>query len=105
MIPASIPHSTARHPDFSDEYDLELERTAKDIVKEDAKRVLIQLPDGLKPQAARIKEYLEQHTNAKVLIWGGSNFGACDIPLEARNIGVDLVVSYGHSQWVFDELP
>jgi 2-(3-amino-3-carboxypropyl)histidine synthase len=90
---------------FSDDYDLELERTASEILKDDSKRVLLQLPDGLKPKAAEIQEFLENKTKAQILIWGGSNFGACDIPIEARNLGVDLVVHYGHSQWVYDQLP
>ena len=90
---------------FSDQYDLELEKTASEIVKAEATKVLLQLPDGLKPLANGIQEYLEEHTKAIILIWGGSNFGACDIPIEAKNLGVDLVVHYGHSAWVYDELP
>ena len=91
--------------DVADEYELELEKTAEEIRKEGAKKVLLHLPEGLKPKAKDIQEYLEKHTDALILIWGASNYGACDIPIEAKNIGVDFVVHYGHSQWVFDELP
>jgi 2-(3-amino-3-carboxypropyl)histidine synthase len=88
-----------------DDYDLELDRTAREIIKAKAKRVLIQLPDGLKPNAQEIVLFLQKKTKAEILIWGGSAFGACDIPIETKNLGVDFLVHYGHSQWVFDELP
>lgn len=75
------------------EYDLELERVVKEIKKKKAKEVCIQLPDGLKPRATEIAEYLEKNTNAKITIWAGSCFGACDIP----NIKADLLIQWGHS--------
>lgn len=85
------------------DYDLELERVAKEIKKQKAKRVLIQVPDGLKPFATSIVAELEKKTKAEILIWGGSCFGACDIPLEAKNLGVDMIVQFGHSEWSFKD--
>jgi len=76
-------------------YDLELEKAVSEIKKTKAKIVCIQLPDGLKPEAGRIKSYLEKNTNAKIIIWLGSCFGACDIP----NIKADLLIQWGHSEW------
>ena len=61
-------------------YNLELEKTIKQINKSKAKSVCIQLPDGLKPKAKEIADKIEKETNAKVIIWAGSCFGACDIP-------------------------
>lgn len=75
------------------EYELELERAVKEIRKRKAKTVCIQLPDGLKPKATEIAEFLERNTKAKVRIWVGSCFGACDIP----NIEADLLIQWGHS--------
>ncbi len=75
------------------EYDLELERAAKEIKKRMAKSVCIQLPDGLKPMATEIAEYLENNTKTKVMIWAGSCFGACDIP----DVKADLLIQWGHS--------
>ena len=77
-------------------YDLELDKAVTEVQQHEAKRVLIQLADGLKPRAAEVQAYLEEHTKAEILIWGGSCFGACDIPLEAKNLGVDLVLQWGH---------
>lgn len=77
------------------DYDFELERVKKEIKKSKAKKVLVQLADGLKPHATEIARELEK-TGAKIYIWAGSCFGACDIP----NVrGVDLVVHFGHSAW------
>ncbi len=80
-------------------YDLELEKVIKKIRQQNAKLVCIQLPDGLKPKANIIQKELEQNTDAEIIIWGGSCFGACDIPLEVENLGVDLLIQWGHSEW------
>ena len=80
-------------------YDLELERAIEKIRKEDAKKVCIQLPDGLKPKADIIQKEIQDKTNVEVLIWAGSCFGACDIPKDLEKFGVDLLIQWGHSEW------
>lgn len=79
-------------------YDLQLTKVVGLIKKHRAKTVLIQLPDGLKPRAKEIKETLERQTKAEISFWGGSCFGACDIP-NLNSIKVDLLVQFGHSEW------
>ena len=69
----------------------------KRIKKVDAKLVCIQLPDGMKPYAKKIENEIREKTNSRVLIWLGSNFGACDIPLGLPQMGVDLLISWGHN--------
>ena len=80
-------------------YNLELERAVKEIRKNKAKRVLIQLPDGLKPKAKEIQKLLQEKTSAEILIWAGSCFGACDIPLHTEKLGVNMIIQWGHSEW------
>ena len=77
------------------QFDLELDKAALKIKKENAKLVCIQLPDGLKPKAKEISDYLEKKTNAKIIIFLGSCYGACDIP----KIKADLLIQWGHSEW------
>ena len=77
------------------EYDLELDKAVEKIRKEKAKKVCIQLPDGLKGKAGEIKDLLEKKTGAEVVIWLGSCFGACDVP----KLKVDLLIQWGHSEW------
>ena len=79
------------------EYNLELEKAAKDIKKNKAKTVVIQLPDGLKPKAKEIADFLREKTKATILIWFGSCYGACDLPLETKRIGADMIIQWGHS--------
>lgn len=81
-------------------YDLELDKVIKRINDEQAKMVCIQLPDGLKPRAKEIQESLEKNTGAKIVIWMGACYGACDVPLTVENLGVDLLIQWGHSQWM-----
>lgn len=78
-------------------YELELEKAIAKIKETNAKLVCIQLPDGLKPSAQDIEREITEKTGARVLIWLGSNFGACDIPLGLPKLGVDLFIAWGHA--------
>ena len=80
-------------------YDLELGKAIARIKDKKAKRICIQLPDGLKPKAKEICDAIKKETNAEVFIWAGSCFGACDIPLEVKNLDVDLLIQWGHAPW------
>ena len=80
-------------------YNLDLEKAITAIKEKKAKTVCIQLPDGMKPQAEEIKQELADKTNASILIWLGSNFGACDIPLGLQRMDVDLLISWGHNRF------
>ncbi|MFT4282965.1 MAG: diphthamide synthesis protein [Candidatus Woesearchaeota archaeon] len=82
-------------------YDLEEERIVSEIKKNNAKMVLLHLPDGLKAKADLIQRNIEVNCEGvDVIIWAGSNFGACDLPVDANRLGVDLVLHFGHSPWL-----
>ena len=81
------------------DYNLELERAIGAIKQEKAKLVLIQLPEGLKAQGTTIASTLEKETKSKVIIWMGSNWGACDTPVGIEHLGFDLLIQWGHSSW------
>ena len=80
-------------------YNLELDAAVAKIKASNAKLVCIQLPDGLKPEAERIVQKIEAQTSSTVIVWLGSCYGACDIPLEVERLGVDLLIQWGHSAW------
>ena len=80
-------------------YNQELQKAIDRIKEENSKLVCIQLPDGMKPEAKEIEAAIIKETDAKVLIWLGSNFGACDIPLGLDRLGVDLLISWGHNRF------
>ena len=79
-------------------YNLELEKVADKINQELAKKVCIQLPDGLKPKAKEITDYLKEKTKADIFLWAGSCFGACDTP-NIEHLNFDLLIQWGHSEW------
>ena len=81
-------------------YDLELEKAVEEIKKKNAKLVCIQLPDGLKPKAREIQQYIEENTDASVVIWLGSCWGGCDVPLSVEKLGIDLLIQWGHSHYI-----
>jgi len=81
-------------------YDLELNRVEEEIKDRNANLVCIQLPDGLKPNAKEIQQHIEQNTDASVVIWLGSCWGGCDVPLVVEKLGVDLLIQWGHSEYI-----
>jgi len=86
--------------EVQEKYNLELEKAVKEIKKSNSKLVLLQFPDGLKPYATIIVDYLEEKTKAEFLIWAGSCFGACDLPLEIERLKpkIDLTIQFGHNE-------
>ncbi len=81
------------------DYDLELNHAITKIKDSNAKLVCIQLADGLKPEAQTIQAAIKKETGANVLIWLGSCYGGCDVPHQVRDLGVDLLIQWGHSEW------
>lgn len=79
---------------------LELEKVIARINDSNSKKVCIQLPDGLKPKAKEIEEAIRNECNCEVFIWAGSCFGACDIPDGLEKMGIDLLVQWGHSEFI-----
>jgi len=82
------------------DYDLELNKVISKIKNKGARLVLLQFPDALKPYATSIVDYLRKKTSAEFLIWLGSCFGACDIPIGLESIRpkIDLVIQFGHNE-------
>jgi 2-(3-amino-3-carboxypropyl)histidine synthase len=86
--------------DIQSRYDLELNSVISQIKKAKAKLVLLQFPDGLKPYATAIVDFLKEKTDAEFLIWLGSCYGACDLPvgIEKLKPKIDLVIQFGHNE-------
>ena len=81
------------------DYNLELDKAITRIKETNSKLVCIQLADGLKPEAKKIQQAIQKETDAKVLIWMGSCYGGCDYPIQVKNLGADLLIQWGHSEW------
>ena len=81
-------------------YDLELENIVDKIKKTKVKSVLLQFPDGLKPYATAIVDYLNEKTKTEFIIWFGSCYGACDTPINIEKLKpkIDLIIQFGHNE-------
>ncbi|MEM3458181.1 MAG: diphthamide biosynthesis enzyme Dph2 [Candidatus Bathyarchaeia archaeon] len=80
------------------QFDFEEERIKQEILKLGAKHVLIQLPEGLKPEAPRLAKTIEKF-GALPIISADPCYGACDLATaEAKTLGVDLIIHYGHAK-------
>jgi 2-(3-amino-3-carboxypropyl)histidine synthase len=88
------------------QFDFEEERVKQEILKLGAKRVLIQLPEGLKPQASYLAKIVEKF-GALPIISADPCYGACDLAAaEAETIGADLIIHYGHSKLLkYERIP
>lgn len=79
-------------------FDFEEKRIVQEITKLGAKRVLLQLPEGLKPESLRLAKIVEQH-GALPIISADPCYGACDVAIsQAEDLGVDLIVHFGHAK-------
>lgn len=80
------------------QYDFEEERVKQEILKLQAKSVLIQIPEGLKPEAPRIAKIIEKF-GALPIVSADPCYGACDLATaDAESLSVDLIIHYGHSK-------
>ncbi len=82
----------------TESYDLQLTDAIKEIREAGARRVLVQLPDGLKRYADRIQAGITKELpGVQVVFWADSCFGACDAPIHVG--GFDLLLAFGHAPW------
>ena len=79
-------------------YNIDLENAVKTINKNKYKRVVLQIPEGLKKHVSKFVDFLENETNAQFIISADPCFGACDIVnYEFQNMGVDFAIQIGHT--------
>jgi len=80
-------------------YELEENRILEEIRKRGSKRVLLQMPEGLKPIGFDLAKSLESKTGAEVFVSGDPCYGACDLALHAdKQLDADLLVHIGHAE-------
>lgn len=92
--------------DLETKYELEIKNIIKNIKKLKTKNkknlVLLQFPDGLKPYSVKISKLIEEKANCICLIWHGTCFGSCDVPLLGQaEKDIDLIIQFGHSSFGF----
>src|SRR3989442_12265965 len=84
-------------------FDFEEEKLLSEIEGRGARKILIQLPDGLKQEGPRLAEMIRAKTGAEVFVSATPAWGACDLSLDAaQRLKADLLVHYGHNEFVRD---
>ncbi len=87
-------------------FEFENSRVIASILERAARRVLLQLPDGLKRHGRAIAETIEEGSGASVYLSADPCYGACDLPLEdAERLGIDLIIHYGHTPFTAENRP
>jgi 2-(3-amino-3-carboxypropyl)histidine synthase len=80
------------------QFDFEEERVKQEILRLGAKRVLIQVPEGLKPEAPRLAKTIEK-LGVLPIISADPCYGSCDLATaDAETLGADMIIHYGHSR-------
>ncbi|TKJ17920.1 diphthamide biosynthesis enzyme Dph2 [Candidatus Woesearchaeota archaeon B3_Woes] len=83
----------------------EKEKLVTELKKLKPKKVLVQLPEGIKQNASEIAEIIE-NLNIEVVFSGETAWGGCCIsPQEAKNVGADLIVHFGHAKFIDIDFP
>lgn len=79
-------------------YSLEENRIFDEIKRRGAKRILLQLPEGLKPLGFELAQRIEKQTGAEVFLSGDPCYGACDLALMPKEfVKAELLVHIGHA--------
>ncbi|XP_036351997.2 2-(3-amino-3-carboxypropyl)histidine synthase subunit 1 [Ochotona princeps] len=101
QIPADIlsdPQLQAAIQVLPSNYNFEIPKTIWRIRQAQAKKVALQMPEGLLLFACTIVDILERFTEAEVMVMGDVTYGACCVDdFTARALGADFLVHYGHS--------
>ena len=78
-------------------YNIDLEKIAKQINEKKFKKILLQLPEGLKQHMDVFVDFFEKNACVDVVVSCDPCFGACDIPYICfKKLGFDCVVQIGH---------
>src|SRR3989441_9984235 len=84
-------------------FDLEEERLLAEIEGRGARKIILQLPDGLKAEGPRLASLVRRRTGAEVFVSATPAWGACDLSLDAAaRLKADLLVHYGHNEFLRD---
>lgn len=77
----------------------------KELKKIKPKKVLVQLPEGVKQNAFEIAKIFEE-LNIDAVFSGETCWGACSVGLEeAKSVGADLIVHFGHAKFLDVDFP
>lgn len=100
-----IPEELLKNPELNaaierlpSNYNFEIHKTIWRARELKAKRVALQMPEGLLMFSLVISDIIERFTDADTVVMGDVTYGACCVDdYTAKALGADLLVHYGHS--------
>ena len=85
--------------------DFELPKMVSELKKLKPKKVLVQLPEGIKQNVFEVVNEI-QKLGIEVIVSGETCWGACSVGLqEAEAFSVDLIVHFGHAKFIETKFP
>lgn len=84
-------------------YDIDFDEIIDRIKEKKYSKVAIQIPDGFKMHALELSDFLKENSGAEIYIWGGSTYGACDVPVGLEKLGIKMIIQFGHARFRADE--
>lgn len=86
-------------------FNFETQKLIAELKKLKPKKVLVQLPEGIKKHANQISKTIEK-LGIKVVFSGETCWGGCAIAVqEAKALGVDLIIHFGHAKFIDVDFP
>lgn len=86
-------------------FNFETEKLRKDLKKIKPKRVLVQLPEGVKQNSFELLKFFKE-LNIEVIFSGETCWGGCSVAVEeAKAVKADLIVHFGHSEFMKVDFP
>ena len=83
----------------------EKEKLVEELKKRKPRKVLVQLAEGIKRDANEIAGWIED-LGIECIFSGESCWGACSVAVqEAQALGVDLLIHFGHAQFIEVDFP
>ncbi|ETE61757.1 Diphthamide biosynthesis protein 1, partial [Ophiophagus hannah] len=100
-----VPQEILSDPELQDavgrlphNYSFEVYKTVWRVRQAQARRVALQMPEGLLMFACTLADIVERFTGAEAVVMGDVTYGACCVDdFTARALGADFLVHYGHS--------
>jgi 2-(3-amino-3-carboxypropyl)histidine synthase len=87
---------------LTDKYDIDFDSIIDKIKEKKYNKVAIQIPDGFKRHALEISDFIAENSGAEVYIWGGSTYGACDVPVGLERLDIKMIIQFGHARFRAD---
>jgi len=86
-------------------FNFELDKLKSKLVELKPKKVLVQLPEGIKQHASMIQKVIKD-LGIETIFSGETCWGGCSIATtEAKEIKADLIVHFGHAKFIDGDFP